>query len=54
MSTPDLIIRNGRVIDGTGAARYAADVAISTTFGPNVLKGFRVWTDEVVDARPLR
>jgi hypothetical protein len=27
--------------------RDAADVAISTTFGPNTLTGFRVWTDEV-------
>jgi hypothetical protein len=25
----------------------AADVAISMTFGPNVLKSFKVWTDEV-------
>jgi hypothetical protein len=29
--------------------RDAADVAISTTFGPNTLKSFRVWTDEVKD-----
>jgi hypothetical protein len=28
--------------------RDAADVALSTTFGPNLLKEFRVWTDEVV------
>jgi hypothetical protein len=28
--------------------RDAADVAISTTFGPNTLQSFRVWTDEVV------
>ena len=27
--------------------RDAADVAISTTFGPNTLKSFRVWADEV-------
>jgi hypothetical protein len=27
--------------------RDAADVAITTTFGPNTLLGFRVWTDEV-------
>ena len=25
----------------------ASDVAISNTFGPNVLTGFQVWTDEV-------
>jgi hypothetical protein len=30
--------------------RDAADVAIATTFGPNTLQGFRVWTDEVVEA----
>ena len=28
--------------------RDAADVAITTTFGPNTLESFRVWTDEVV------
>jgi hypothetical protein len=29
--------------------RDAADVAISTTFGPNTLKRFTVVTDEMVD-----
>jgi hypothetical protein len=28
--------------------RDAADVPISNTFGANVLKSFRVWTDEVM------
>ena len=37
--------RIGRVLIARG--RDAADVAISMTFGPNVLEGFRVWTDEV-------
>jgi hypothetical protein len=37
--------RIGRVLIGRG--RDAADVPISTTFGPNVLKSFKVWTDEV-------
>jgi transglutaminase-like putative cysteine protease len=37
--------RRGRVLIARG--RDAADVAISTTFGPNTLEGFRVWTDEV-------
>jgi transglutaminase-like putative cysteine protease len=37
--------RIGRVLIARG--RDAADVAISTTFGPNTLEGFRVWTDEV-------
>jgi transglutaminase-like putative cysteine protease len=37
--------RIGRVLIARG--RDAADVAISTTFGPNVLSSFRVWTDEV-------
>jgi len=27
--------------------RDAADVPISHTFGPNTLKSFRVWTDEL-------
>jgi transglutaminase-like putative cysteine protease len=37
--------RAGRVLIARG--RDAADVAISTTFGPNKLESFRVWTDEV-------
>ncbi len=35
----------GRILIARG--RDAADVAISTTFGPNTLKSFRVWCDEV-------
>jgi transglutaminase-like putative cysteine protease len=37
--------RIGRVLIAQG--RDAADVAISTTFGPNTLETFRVWTDQV-------
>jgi transglutaminase-like putative cysteine protease len=37
--------RMGRILIARG--RDAADVAISTTFGPNVLENFKVWTDEV-------
>jgi transglutaminase-like putative cysteine protease len=37
--------RVGRVLIARG--RDAADVAISMTFGLNVLEGFRVWADEV-------
>ena len=33
--------------------RDAADVAFSTTFGPNTLKGFTVVTDEIV-SEPVR
>src|SRR5215470_174039 len=40
--------RIGRVLIARG--RDAADVAISTTFGPNVLKKFVVHTDEIADA----
>jgi len=40
--------RIGRVLLARG--RDAADVAITTTFGPNTLNGFRVWTDEIVGA----
>jgi transglutaminase-like putative cysteine protease len=39
------IPRIGRVLIARG--RDATDVAISNTFGPNTLAGFRVWTDEV-------
>ena len=37
--------RVGRVLIARG--RDAADVAITTTFGPNTLESFRVWTDEM-------
>jgi transglutaminase-like putative cysteine protease len=37
--------RIGRILIARG--RDAADVAISTTFGPNTLESFRVWTDQV-------
>jgi len=40
--------RIGRVLIARG--RDAADVAITTTFGPNTLKSFRVWTDEIASA----
>jgi len=39
--------RIGRVLIARG--RDATDVAIATTFGPNSLENFRVWTDEIVD-----
>ena len=40
--------RIGRVLIARG--RDATDVAITTTFGPNMLSSFKVWTDEVVAA----
>ena len=39
--------RKGRILIARG--RDAADVAITTTFGLNVLQDFRVWTDVVVE-----
>jgi len=39
------IPRIGRVLIARG--RDASDVAICSTFGPNVLASFKVWTDEV-------
>ena len=44
--------RIGRILMARG--RDAADVAISTTFGPNVLQSFKVWTDEVEDGAASR
>jgi transglutaminase-like putative cysteine protease len=41
--------RSGRILMARG--RDASDVAIGTTFGPNTLESFRVWTDEVQDAK---
>jgi transglutaminase-like putative cysteine protease len=40
--------RIGRVLIARG--RDAADAAISSTFGPNTLTSFKVWTDEVTGA----
>ncbi|SLN66916.1 transglutaminase-like domain-containing protein [Oceanibacterium hippocampi] len=40
--------RIGRILLARG--RDAADVAITTTFGPNTLESFRVWTDEITGA----
>jgi transglutaminase-like putative cysteine protease len=37
--------RMGRILMARG--RDASDVAIATTFGPNTLESFRVWTDEI-------
>jgi transglutaminase-like putative cysteine protease len=37
--------RMGRILMARG--RDACDVAIATTFGPNMLESFRVWTDEI-------
>jgi len=37
--------RIGRILIARG--RDAADVAIATTFGPNKLESFKVWTDQV-------
>lgn len=39
--------RIGRVLIARG--RDAADVAITTTYGPHTLESFKVWTDEVAD-----
>jgi len=38
--------RIGRVLIGRG--RDATDVPLNTTFGPNILRSFKVWTDEVL------
>ena len=40
--------RKGRILIARG--RDAADVAITTTFGPNLLQNFLVWTDPVETA----
>jgi transglutaminase-like putative cysteine protease len=40
--------RIGRILMARG--RDAADVAITTTFGPNTLEGFRVWADEITES----
>jgi transglutaminase-like putative cysteine protease len=39
--------RIGRVLMARG--RDAADVAMTTTFGPNTLRNFRVWMDELAE-----
>jgi transglutaminase-like putative cysteine protease len=47
--TRNRIPRIGRVLIARG--RDAADVAISNTFGPNTLVIFKIYTDEVAEAR---
>ena len=42
--------RIGRILMARG--RDACDVALSTTFGTNVLEGFKVWTDEIAEVEP--
>ena len=37
------------IAERAGPKGDAADVAIATTFGPNILESFRVWTDEIPD-----
>jgi hypothetical protein len=37
--------RIGRILIARG--RDATDVAISNTFGPNTLVGFKVWVDKI-------
>jgi transglutaminase-like putative cysteine protease len=44
--------RMGRVLMARG--RDASDVAIATTFGPNMLESFRVWTDEIPAGQEYR
>jgi transglutaminase-like putative cysteine protease len=39
--------RAGRIL--MARSRDASDVAIATTFGPNTLESFSVWTDEIPD-----
>jgi len=39
--------RIGRIVMGRG--RDASDVALTNAFGPNQLKSFKVWCDEVTD-----
>jgi transglutaminase-like putative cysteine protease len=43
--------RIGRVLIARG--RDACDVALSSTFGPNRLEHFRVWTDELTPAEAI-
>jgi transglutaminase-like putative cysteine protease len=43
--------RIGRVLMARG--RDASDVAISTTFGPNTLESFRVWSDEIPEGETV-
>jgi transglutaminase-like putative cysteine protease len=42
--------RIGRVLIAQG--RDAVDVAIATTFGPNTLESFKIWTDEIGESTP--
>jgi len=45
------IPRIGRVLMARG--RDATDVALVTSFGPNILSSFKVWTDEIVGTQSV-
>ena len=45
------VARIARILMARG--RDASDVAIATTFGPNTLESFRVWTDEIPAAQAV-
>ena len=44
--------RIGRVLIARG--RDATDVAMTTTFGPNTLEGFKVWTYAIQDTEKAK
>lgn len=48
----NIVPRIGRILMARG--RDASDVAIATTFGPNVLERFTVWTDEIPEDHMAR
>jgi N-acyl-D-amino-acid deacylase len=49
----DLLIKNGRIIDGTGSPSYFADVAIKDGKIVKVKKGIRGDAKETIDAQGL-
>lgn len=46
------IPRIGRIVVARG--RDAADIPLINSFGPHVLKGFRVWTYEVANLQQMQ
>ena len=49
----DLIIRNGRVVDGTGLKAYAADLAIDFDFGISWSSQFEFTYMSTMSCRPI-
>ena len=47
----DILIKNATVVDGTGAPRYTADIAIKDGVIADIAPGINAEANEVIDAK---